>query len=224
MSKLVWDEIGKRTYETGVNQVALFVQNTDGTYKTGVAWSGITSIAESPSGADTTKLYADNIKYLNLVATEDFGATIEGYDSPDEFDSCDGTAEIAPGILIGQQTRTSFGLVYKTLIGNDTASTDYGYKLHIVYGCQAAPSSKTYSTVSDSPEANTLSWEVSTTPVNVTGYKPTATVVIDSTTVDTDKLAALEAKLYGDDENEPTLLLPDDIIAMFKDSAEVVAG
>lgn len=196
MSKLVWDQSGERLYETGVRNGVLYPV-TGGTYGNGVAWNGLTSITESPSGAETTSLYADDIKYLNLVSAEEFGGTIEAYTYPDEFKECDGSKGVATGVVIGQQDRKTFGLCYRTTIGNDTESNAHGYKLHIVYGALASPSQKAYSTISDSPEAITFSWEFKTTPVNVTGFKPTALVTIDSTTADPTKLAALEDALYG---------------------------
>lgn len=212
--KLVWDEVGKRYYETGVNQCALYPQDDSGNYPKGVAWNGITTISESPSGAEATPIYADNIKYLNLISREDLSATVEAYTYPDEFAVCDGSAEIATGVVIGQQSRKAFGLCYKTNIGNDIQGNDLGYKLHIIYGCKAAPSEKSYATINDSPEAITFSWSISTTPVNVKGMKPTANVTIDSTKVDKEKLQQLEAILYGGDDVEARLPLPDEIISI----------
>lgn len=208
--KLVWDETGKRTYETGVNEVALYVMGDTGTYGTGVAWNGVTGITESPSGAETTALYADDIKYLELLSAEEYGFTITAYDSPEEFDACDGTAELTDGVLVGQQARKKFALVYKTRIGNDVKGTDYGYKLHIVYGALASPAEKAHSTINDSPEAVELSWEATTTPVNVTGLKPTSFVTIDSTVVGDTKMKKLEDILYGGTA-APKLLMPDEI-------------
>lgn len=213
MAKLVWDKTGDRLYETGVKNGVLYIP-TSGVYSKGVAWNGLTAVTESPSGAEATALYADDIKYLSLMSTEEFGATIEAYTYPDEFAACDGSAELADGVMIGQQKRSTFGLCYKTTIGNDTDGNDHGYKLHIIYGAQAAPSEKAYATINDSPEAITFSWEITTTPVNVTGAKPTASLVIDSTKADPSKLAALEDILYGKDGepgNEPRLPLPDEI-------------
>lgn len=215
MARLVWDKTGERLYETGVSQGVLYPQSS-GTYPKGVAWNGLTTVTESPSGAEATALYADNIKYLNLFSAEEFGATIEAYTYPDEFMECDGSAQYAKGAYIGQQNRKSFGLCYKTLLGNDTDGQDHGYKLHIIYGAMASPSEKAYATVNDSPEAITFSWEVTTTPVNVTGFEPTATIVIDSTKCDPTKLQDLEDILYGSDEGgsgdtEPRLPLPDEI-------------
>lgn len=212
--KLVWDQTGDRLYETGISQCALYPQSAEGAYPMGYAWSGITAVTESPSGAEPTPLYADNIKYLNLVSAEEFAATIEAYTYPKEFEACDGSASIAEGVSIGQQPRKTFGLCYKTILGNDTANNKYGYKLHIIYGALAAPSEKSYATVNDSPEAITLSWEVSTTPVSVAEFEPTATLVIDSTKADPEKLAALEAILYGSDETDPRLPLPDEIATL----------
>ena len=210
MSKIIWDQTGERLYETGINHGVLYVQD-NGTYPKGVAWNGLTGITESPSGAEATALYADDIKYLNLMSNEDFGATIEAYTYPTEFGQCDGSADLTPGVSIGQQVRKTFGLCYRTTLGNDVDGNGFGYKLHIIYGALAAPSEKAYSTINDSPEAITFSWEVSTTPVNVTGYKPTACLTIDSTKVDKDKLAALEEILYGSESAEPRLPLPDEI-------------
>lgn len=211
MAKLVWDAAGARLYETGVKNCALYLLES-GSYSTGVAWNGITAITESPSGAEATPLYADDIKYLNLMSAEEFGATIEAYTYPDEFMACDGSAELTEGVTIGQQPRKTFGLAYKTTLGNDEESNEYGYKLHLVYGCLAAPSEKAYATINDSPEAITFSWEVTTTPVNVTGAKPTSIVTIDSTKCDAEKLAALEAILFGSDNGDgPRLPLPDEI-------------
>lgn len=215
MAKLVWDKTTEHLYETGVNQCVLYLQNTDGTYPEGVAWNGISSIQESPSGADASDIYADNIKYLTLRAAEDFGATIEAYTYPDEWSECDGTASPAAGVYIGQQTRKAFGLAYKTLIGNDVQGTDYGYKLHLIYNATASPSDKQYQTVNDSPEAITLSWEISTVAVNVDGYKATATITIDSTKVDASKLKTLEDKLFGSDDATATLPSPTEVIEMF---------
>lgn len=218
MSKIVWDKTGERLYETGVKNGVLYLQ-TNGVYNNGVAWNGLTAVTESPSGAEATALYADDMKYLNLYSAEEFGATIEAYTYPDEFAECDGSKELVDGVMIGQQTRKSFGLCYRTVIGNDTDGEAHGYKLHIIYGAMASPSEKAYATINDSPEAITFSWEVTTTPVNVTGAKPTASVVIDSTKADPTKLAALEAILYGKDPTtdggndgvDPRLPLPDEL-------------
>lgn len=210
MSKLVWDQTGERLYETGVKMGVLYVQEA-GAYPKGVVWNGLTAVTESPSGAEATPLYADDIKYLNLMSNEEFGATIEAYTYPDEFAACDGSAELETGVYIGQQDRKTFGMSYRTVIGNDTNSNNHGYKLHLIYGALAAPSEKAYATINDSPEAITFSWEVTTTPVNVTGHKPTASITIDSTKVDATKLAALEEILYGSDDVEACLPLPDEI-------------
>ena len=218
MAKIVWDQSGQRLYETGVKMGVLYVQDASGAYPKGVAWNGLTAVNETPSGAEATPLYADDIKYLNLRSAEDFGATIEAYMYPEEFEACDGSAELAPGVKIGQQARNAFGLCYRTVLGNDIAGNDYGYKLHIIYGATAAPSEKAYATINDSPEAITFSWEVNCTPVEVEGFKPTASLVIDSTKVDAEKLAALEAKLYGDESTEAMLPLPAEIAAIFKEA------
>lgn len=211
MSKLVWDKTGERLYETGVRQGVLYPMDDQGTYTKGVAWNGLTAVTESPSGAEATPLYADDIKYLNLMSAEEFGGTIEAYTYPDEFAACDGSAAIATGVYIGQQARKTFGLSYRTVVGNDVVNNDYGYKLHLIYGALAAPSEKAYATINDSPEAITFSWEFSTTPVNVTGFKPTACITIDSTKVDAEKLAALEAILYGSESEEARMPLPDEV-------------
>lgn len=214
MAKLVWDETGNRFYETGVSNGVLYPIQSDGKYSKGVAWNGLTGVTESPSGAEVTAIYADNIKYLNLMSAEEFGCTIEAYTYPDEFAECDGSADIATGVSIGQQKRKTFGFCYKTLVGDDVNGTDYGYKLHMVYGCLASPSEKGYATVNDSPEAITFSWEVSTTPINVSGFKPTALVTVDSNKVDSEKLKALEDALYGTASKEAYLPLPDEIITL----------
>lgn len=211
MPKLTWDNTGERIFETGVKQGVLYPIQSDGKYTKGVAWNGLTAVTESPSGAEATALYADDIKYLNLLSNEEFGATIEAYTYPDEFAECDGSAELATGVMIGQQKRKIFGLCYRTTIGNDVEGNDYGYKLHLVYGCLAAPSEKGYSTINDNPDAITFSWEVSTTPVNVEGFKPTSQITIDSTKADPTKLAALEAILYGSESTEAKLPLPDEV-------------
>lgn len=209
MSKLTWDATGERLYETGVKNGVLYVMGAEGAYGTGVAWNGLTSVTESPSGAEPTPLYADDIKYLNLMSNEEFGATIEAYTYPEEFGECDGSASLAKGVSLGQQARKTFGLCYRTTIGNDVEGNDHGYKLHLIYGLLASPSEKAYATINDSPEAITFSWEVSSTPVSVSGFKPTSCITIDSTKADPTCLAALEALLYGDVSSEPTLPLPD---------------
>ena len=213
MSKLIWDQTGERLYETGVKQGVLYVQS-NGTYPKGVAWNGLTAVTESPSGAEATPLYADDIKYLNLMSAEEFGGTIEAYMYPDEFKACNGEIDLVAGVSIGQQTRSTFGLCYRTTIGNDTEGANHGYKLHLVYGALASVSEKAYATINDSPEAITFSWEFSTTPVNVTGHKPTSILTIDSTKVDAGKLAALEAKLYGSESEEASLPLPDEVVTL----------
>lgn len=220
-AKIVWDKTGEKLYETGVKNGVLYPQ-VNGAYPEGVAWNGLTAVTESPSGAEATPLYADDIKYLNLYSAEEFGATIECYTYPDEFAKCDGSAEIATGVSIGQQTRQAFGMSYKTTVGNDTKGANYGYKLHLIYGATASPSEKAYSTISDSPEAITFSYEVTTTPVNVKGFNPTASIVIDSTKVPAEKLAQLEEILYGKDPTSeggedgvaPRLPLPDEIVTL----------
>jgi hypothetical protein len=214
MTKIVWDQAGERFYETGVKQGVLYPQATAGAYSAGVPWNGLTAVTESPSGAEATPLYADDIKYLNLMSNEEFGATIEAYTYPEEFAQCDGSASIATGVTIGQQSRKPFGLCYRTTLGNDTDGNDYGYKLHIIYGALAAPSEKAYATINDSPEAITFSWEVTTTPVAVEGYKPTASITIDSTKADEAKLKALEDILYGSESEEARLPLPDEIATL----------
>lgn len=229
MSKLVWDKTGERLYETGVEKGVLYPFK-EGAYSGGVVWNGLTSVSESPSGGEPTALYADDIKYLELMSTEEFGATIEAYMYPDEFMPCDGSAEISKGVVIGQQKRSTFGLSYVTKIGNDTDGSDHGYKIHLIYGAKAKPSEKGYETINDSPDAITLSWEISTTPVEVSakGFKPTASVTIDSTKVKADELAALEAILYGTDAGpsgnpaatEARLPLPDELATIFKSQAD----
>lgn len=213
MSKIIFDNTGEKIYETGVDHCVLFVRNGNA-YQTGVAWNGITAINESPSGAEATPIYADNIKYLNIVSGEDFGATIEAYTYPDEFTECDGSAEIIEGVKIGQQTRKPFALCYRTLIGNDVAGTGHGYKLHFIYNAQAAVSAKNYKTINESPEAMSFSWEISTTPEVVEGFKPTATVTVDSTKVDSTKLKALEDKIYGTESSEPTMPTISEIVSL----------
>lgn len=225
--KLVWDKTGEHFYETGVKNGVLYPMSASGTYPKGVAWNGLTAITESPSGAEATALYADDIKYLNLMSNEEFGATVEAYTYPDEFAECDGSASLTEGVYIGQQARKTFGLCYRTTLGNDSKGNDYGYKLHIIYGAMASPSEKAYSTINDSPDAITFSWELSTTPVAVANFKPTASLTIDSTKVDSTKLAALEEILYGKDGTgddhstgsvDPRLPLPDEIATLMKTS------
>lgn len=214
MAKLVWNEAGKRLYETGVDRGVLYVSNGSGGYNKGVVWNGLVSVNESPSGAEATPLYAGNIKYVELMSNEEFGASIEAYTYPEEFEQCDGSAELAEGVTIGQQPRKSFGLCYRTKIGNDTAGDDHGYKIHLIYGAKAAPTEKSYTTINDSPEAITFSWEVTTTPIEVAGHKPTATLTIDSTKVSPTTLAAIENKLYGDTATEATLPTPAEILTL----------
>lgn len=218
MSKIVWDKTGERLYETGVENGVLYPMQDNGKYTLGVAWNGLISVTESPSGAEATPIYADNIKYLNLMSTEEFGATIEAYTYPDEFALCDGSALLGNGVSIGQQKRKTFGLSYKTALGNDTDGADYGYKLHLIYGALAAPSEKGYSTINDSPEAITFSWELTTTPVQVSGFKPTASLTIDSTKVDEAKLKIIENILYGSESTTARLPLPDEIKTILEDS------
>ena len=218
---MIWDQTGERLYETGTDHGVLYpaldtVVDPTKPYGEGVAWNGLTAVNESPSGAEPTALWADNIKYLNLMSAETFGATIEAYTYPAEFEACDGSREIAVGAVIGQQPRKMFGFCYRTLIGNDTQSSDHGYKLHLVYGCLASPSAKNYQTVNDSPEAITFSWEISTTPVDVTGFKPTATLVIDSTKTDAAKLASLEEILYGSGNVAARLPLPNEVVTLLQ--------
>lgn len=217
MSKIVWDRAGEHLYETGVDHGVLY-PTKNGKYDTGVPWNGLTSVSESPSGAESTGQYADNIKYLNLISAEEFGATIEAFTYPPEFSVCDGSAEPVPGVMIGQQNRRPFGLSYRTLIGNDLMGTEYGYKLHLIYGATASPSERAYSTVNDSPEAITFSWEVTTTPVEISGYKPTASLTIDSTKISATNMAKLEAILYGTESDEPRLPMPDEVITLIGSS------
>lgn len=216
MSKLVWDQTGERIYEAGIKMGVLYPQATGGTYPKGVAWNGLTSVSESPEGAEPEPLYADDIKYLNLMSVEEFKATIEAYTYPEEFAECDGSKSIATGVTAGQQKRKAFGLCYRTTLGNDVDGNDHGYKLHIVYGALAAPSEKAYETINDSPEAATFSWEISTTPVAVSkeGCQPTALITIDSTKADPTALKKLEDILYGSEEKEARLPLPDEITTL----------
>lgn len=216
MAKLVWDQIGEHLYETGTDHGVLYPIQDDKTYSKGVAWNGLTGVTLSPSGADETKLFADNIKYLSIRAAEEFGATITAYTYPDEWEACDGSATIATGVVAGQQARKTFGFSYRTLIGNDTEGTDHGYKIHLIYGATASPSERAYSTVNDSPEAIEFSWEVSTVPVEVPGFKPTAHLEIDSTKAPAAKMAALEEILYGGASTEARLPLPQEVIELFE--------
>ncbi len=223
MPAITWDDIGERFYETGVDHGVLYVPDQTGVYTNGVAWNGLVTITESPTGAEPNAQYADNIKYLNLFSAEEFGATLEAFTYPDEFLAFDGMVQPSPGVIIGQQPRGVFGLSYRTLVGNDLEAENHGYKLHLLYGCKASPSEKAYSTINDSPEAITFSWEISTTPVPVTGLKPTALLVIDSRTATPDGLMALEAALYGG-ATSPKLPTPDEVIAMFGAGAVVATG
>lgn len=225
--RLNWDQVGERTYETGTDRGVLYPMAKDGSYSAGVAWNGLTGVTSSPSGAEPTALYADDIKYLNLMSTEEYGCTITAYTYPDEFGECDGSASLADGVTIGQQARKKFGFAYRTRKGNDTEGTDYGYIIHLVYGAQASPSEKAYATINDSPEAIEFSWEVTTTPVEVSGYKPTATLDIDSTKLNAAQLKALEDALYGTNAaaggtpaaTAPKLLLPDEVVALMEENA-----
>lgn len=235
MSKIVWDKTGERLYESGVKQGVLYPSDGKGGYAGGVAWNGLTAVNESPSGAEPTPIYADDMKYLNLTSAEDYSATVEAYTYPDEFTECDGSVEIAPGVYAGQQARKLFGLCYRTVLGNDVDGEDYGYKLHLVYGGKASPSEKSHSTINDSPEATTFSWEISTTPVEITELvggkrlKPTACLTFDSTKISAAKMKALEDILYGkdgadgNDGEEPRLPLPDEIIKLMKEENEAAA-
>ena len=231
MTRIVWDKTGEHLYETGVDHVVLYVSDSNGTYPNGVAWNGVTSYNESPSGGDANDLWADNIKYLSLRAAEDFGATVEAYTYPDEWAQCDGSAEIAPGVMAGQQGRKMFGLCVRTVLGNDVDLNEHGYLLHLIYGATASPSERSYQTINDSPDAITFSWELTTVPTPVTGFKPTARIVIDSTKADAAKLAILEAVLYGTNDGEtidlgtyngsdrqagPRLPMPDEVIDILK--------
>lgn len=214
MSKIVWDKSGERYFETGTDHGVLYPIQADATYTVGVPWNGLTAVTESPSGAEATPLFADNIKYVELRSAEEYGGTIEAYTYPDEFAVCDGSAKVAEGVHIGQQPRKVFGMSFRTKIGNDVDGADHGYKLHLVYGATASPSEKAYATVNDSPEAVTFSWEFTTTPVNVTGHQPTSLLTVDSTKVDAGKLKSLEDILYGTENAEPKLPLPDEVIAL----------
>lgn len=214
MPKLVWDKIGERFYEAGVDRGVLYPQDSTGTYPLGVAWNGLSSVTESPSGAEPTPIYADNIKYLNLISVEEFGATIEAYTYPEEFEACDGSATLTEGVTVGQQPRKPFGLAYRSLLGNDIDGQEHGYKIHLVYGCMAAPSDKNYETINDSPDAIAFSWEVTTTPVAVEGFKPSASLTIDSTKIEASKLQEIEDILYGSVTEEPRLPLPDELVVI----------
>ena len=216
MARLIWDEVGQRFFETGVKNGVLYVQEDNGSYKNGVVWNGLTAVTESPSGAEETPLYADDVKYLTLRSAEEFGATVEAYTYPEEFEQCDGSASIANGVTIGEQARRAFGLCYRTSVGNDIQGQNFSYKLHLIYGCTVAPSEKSYSTINDNPEAITFSWELSTVPVPVDGFSPTASLVIDASKVDEGKMQQLEDALFGNESNEAKLLLPNEIMEMLK--------
>jgi hypothetical protein len=215
MAQLTWDQVGERYYETGVDHGVLYIPNSQGLYVNGVAWNGLTSVSETPTGAEPNAQYADNIKYLNLYSAEEFGATIEAFTYPDEFAQFDGLAVPTPGVSVGQQSRRQFGLSYRTRVGNDLVGDDLGYKLHLIYGCTASPSEKAYNTINDTPEAITFSWEIDTIPVAVTDHRPTSILTIDSTKVDATDLAELEALLYGTEGVDPQLPLPDAVIDIF---------
>lgn len=214
MAAIVWDKTGERFYETGIDRGVLYPTAEGGEYGNGVPWNGLTGVTESPSGAEATALYADNMKYLSLMSVEEFGATVEAYTYPKEFKECDGSATIASGVVIGQQERKAFGLCYRTKIGNDVEGDDLGYLIHIIYGAKASPSEKPYATINDSPDAITFSWELTTTPINVDGFKPTASITIDSRDANPTDLASLERILYGDESNAPRLPLPDELVTI----------
>jgi hypothetical protein len=224
MAALVWDQVGDRFYETGVDHGVLYIPDETGVYDTGVAWNGLVSVTESPTGAEATAQYADNIKYLNLVSVEEFGATLEAFTYPEEWAQFDGLGIPEPGVFVGQQPRKTFGLSYRTRVGNDLVAEEYGYKLHLVYGALASPSEKAYTTINDSPEAITFSWEITTTPVPVTGFKPTSLIVVDSGIVDPAALTLLETELYGGAASEPNLPTPDEVIAMFAGGAVLMTS
>jgi len=224
MAVLVWDQIGDRYYETGIDHGVLYVPDASGVYTTGVAWNGLVSVTESPTGAEATAQYADNIKYLNLISAEEFGGTLEAFTYPEEWAQFDGLGVPEPGVFVGQQPRKLFGLSYRTRVGNDLEGDSYGYKLHLVYGCIASPSEKAYNTINDSPEAITFSWEITTTPVPVTGFNPTSLIVVDSGIVDAADLLALETALYGEAATEPMLPTPDEVIAMFSGVVTTARG
>ena len=223
MAEIKWDQTGERLYETGVDHGVLYLPDTAGKYTKGYAWNGLVSVNEAPSGAEPNPQYADNIKYVNLISAEEFGATIEAFTYPDEFAVCDGSAAPAAGVYIGQQARQPFGMAYRTLIGNDTQANNYGYKIHLIYGAQAAPTEKEYTTVNDSPEAITFSWEITTTPVEVPGHRPTSSLTIDSTVVSPANLETLEGILYGNDTDEPRLPLPAEVIEIFGNAGVAAA-
>jgi hypothetical protein len=215
MAPLVWDQVGEKLYETGVDRGVLYLPDASGVYATGVSWNGLTTVTESPSGAEATAQFADNIKYLNIISAEEFGGTIEAFTYPEEFAECDGSVLAQPGVMVGQQGRKMFGLSYRTKLGNDVDGLEHGYKLHMIYGAQAAPSEKAYATINDSPEAISFSWEITTTPTSVTDLKPTALLVVDSSVVDSAALTDLEAILYGEGATPAKLPSPDEVIALF---------
>lgn len=219
--RLVWDSIGEKIYETGCSKGVLYRMNTEGEYKPGVAWNGIGGVTESPTGGEATSVWADDIKYLSLLSAEEFGGTLEAYMYPDEFEDCDGSREISPGVTIGQQNRTVFGLSYVTIVGNDVLAEDYGYKIHLIYGAKATPSERSYKTKNDSPEATSMSWKLETTPVPVTGFKPTANVVLNSTKIPEKGMKAIEDVLYGSETEEARLPLPDEIKSIIDAAVEV---
>ncbi len=222
MSKLTWDQVGEKTYETGSSKGVLYLLDSQGKYSHGVAWNGLSGVTESPSGAEATPIWADDVKYLSLLSAEEFGATVEAYTYPDDFEKCDGSAEISPGVTIGQQNRSAFGFCYRTVLGNDVELDEYGYKLHLIYGCKATPSEKGFKTKSDSPEAVNMSWKIETTPVPVSGHKPTASLVINSTKVPEAAMKKIEDALYGTDDAEAYLPLPDEILAIIKEAETAV--
>jgi hypothetical protein len=226
MAAITWDEVGKRFYETGVDHGVLYIPDETGVYNEAVAWNGLTAVTESPGGAESSPQYADNIKYLNLISLEEFTFTIEAFTYPEEFGLCDGSVAPAEGVLLMQQNRRTFGFSYRTVVGNDLEGNDLGYKLHLVYGCLASPSEKAYATINDSPEAITFSWEVNTTPVPVTGYKPVSLIVIDSTVADPTQLASLEEMLYGGGSGSttPKLPTPDEVVTLFKPAPPADGG
>lgn len=218
MARLEWDKVGEHFYETGVSNGALYVMDNEGKYKKGVAWSGLTTVTESPSGAESNPFYADNIKYLNLISAEEFGGTIEAYTYPDEFAECDGSKMLTEGVMLGQQTRKPFGFVYMTNVGNDVAGADHGAKLHIIYGCTASPSEKSYSTINDSPEPISFSWEIKSVPAPLKGHRPVSSITIDKNKIDSSKWEAVTDTLFGSSSKEPTLPTPDELVSIVTDS------
>lgn len=220
MTKIIWDKTGERLYETGVDHGVLYPIANDGSYETGVPWNGLTTVNETPSGAEATAIYADNIKYLSLISAEEFGATIEAFTYPVEFERSDGSATLVAGVTVGQQNRRPFGFSYRTLLGNDILGTDFGYKIHLVYNALAAPSERSRATINESPEATAMSWSVTTTPIAVTGLKPAARLTIDSTEITPEALQQIEDILYGTESSEPRMLLPDEIVAIVEGTLE----